>query len=123
MAAVLIQMVTGYGAVGAVVAAVFLVWGIGRIDAAARGTWAFRPLLIPGVVLLWPLVLWRWRQIAARALEPGDRHKPPRRLQDGGGLVFAVVILLLLAGAIGLRAGAGGTIGNQPLAAATEAGE
>lgn len=49
-----------YGAVGLVLAAVFLLWGIDRIDPAAHGAYAFRPLLIPGIALLWPAVLLRW---------------------------------------------------------------
>jgi hypothetical protein len=45
---------------GLAVAIAFLLVGIDRIDPAARGAWAFRPLLVPGIVLLWPLVLARW---------------------------------------------------------------
>jgi hypothetical protein len=52
-----------YGGFGALVALAFLGFGIDRIDPAARGAHVFRPLLIPGIVLLWPLVLWRWRQL------------------------------------------------------------
>jgi len=46
--------------VGALVAAVFLIIGIDRIDEDARGAYVFRPLLVPGILLIWPLVLWRW---------------------------------------------------------------
>lgn len=56
-----------YGVAGAVVALVFLVFGIERILPAARGAYAFRPLLLPGLVLLWPLVLWRWHVLAREA--------------------------------------------------------
>jgi hypothetical protein len=52
-----------YGAIGAVIAAVFLVVGIDRIDPAARGTYTFRPLLVPGLVVLWPMVIVRWRAL------------------------------------------------------------
>lgn len=45
---------------GLIVSVAFLAYGIDRIDHAAAGAYAFRPLLIPGIVLLWPLVLWRW---------------------------------------------------------------
>jgi len=45
---------------GAVVAALFLTIGMDRIDEDARGAYIFRPLLIPGVLLIWPIVLWRW---------------------------------------------------------------
>ena len=33
------------------------------VDPAARGTYLFRPLLVPGTVLLWPLILKRWRAL------------------------------------------------------------
>jgi len=59
-AILIVKLVGVYGTIGAVVAAVFLVVGIGRIDPGARGAYAFRPLLVPGVVFLWPVVLWRW---------------------------------------------------------------
>ena len=49
-----------YGWIGAFVAALFLLIGIDRIDPSARGSYAFRPLLIPGMILVWPLVLYRW---------------------------------------------------------------
>jgi hypothetical protein len=49
---------------GLIVAVAFLSVGIDRIDYAAVGAYAFRPLLIPGIVLLWPLVLWRWVVLA-----------------------------------------------------------
>lgn len=51
---------TGYGAVGALVAVVFLLWGIDRVDPAAQGAWLVRPVLVPSVVVLWPVVLVRW---------------------------------------------------------------
>jgi len=57
-----------YAGLGAVVAGIFLTTGIGRIDAAARGSLAFRPLLIPGLVLLWPIVIKRWIDL--------ERHLP-----------------------------------------------
>ncbi len=56
----LIPTITAYASTGALVSILFLVFGIDRIDPAARGAYAFRPLLVPGLVLLWPLVLWRW---------------------------------------------------------------
>lgn len=60
MAATIVDAVTTYGAAGACVALVFLLWGIDRVDPSASGAYAFRPLLIPGIVLLWPAVLVRW---------------------------------------------------------------
>ena len=51
-----------YACAGLAVAAAFLVFGLERCDASARGSYAFRPLLVPGLMLLWPLVIFRWRQ-------------------------------------------------------------
>lgn len=49
-----------YGGIGLLVSVPFLLFGIDRVEPSARGTYAFRPLLIPGVVLIWPIVLYRW---------------------------------------------------------------
>jgi hypothetical protein len=51
-----------YAAIGVGVGVAFLTFGIARVDPAAAGALAFRPLLLPGLALLWPLVLWRWRK-------------------------------------------------------------
>ncbi len=61
MAHVIVLAAEIYAAIGALVAAWFLLVAIDRIDPAARDALAFRPLLIPGLVLLWPLVLLRYR--------------------------------------------------------------
>lgn len=61
MAELIIWTAKLYLALGVAVAVVFLVFGIGRLDPIARGAYVFRPLLIPGLALLWPLVLRRWR--------------------------------------------------------------
>jgi hypothetical protein len=63
-AALLVTIAKFYGLVGAVFAAAFLAFGLERIDPRARGGYAFRPLLVPGLVLLWPLALARWIAIS-----------------------------------------------------------
>jgi hypothetical protein len=50
--------------VGLVVAIAFLLFGIDKVDEAAHGAYAVRPLLVPGLVLLWPIVIWRWAVLA-----------------------------------------------------------
>ena len=60
MAASIVDAMMIYGALGLLLAAAFLLWGIDRIDPAANGAYAFRPLLLPGIVLLWPVVAVRW---------------------------------------------------------------
>jgi len=54
----LVAMLTLYLEVGALVALGFTLL-VGRLDKAARGAFTFRPLLLPGAALLWPLVLVR----------------------------------------------------------------
>ena len=56
----IVALVRIYGWIGVAAAAAFLVLGIDRMDPGARGAYAFRPLIAPGVIVLWPLVLWRW---------------------------------------------------------------
>ncbi len=63
MAETIVEFVIWYSWFGGIVAAAFLIWGIDRVDPSARGAYLFRPLLIPGILCLWPLVLWRWGQL------------------------------------------------------------
>mgnify|MGYP000857335676 CR=1 FL=1 len=49
---------------GLTVAIAFLLFGFDRIDPGARDAYAVRPLLVPGLVLLWPVVIWRWLSLA-----------------------------------------------------------
>ncbi len=72
-AAVLIDIGRYYLMAGGVVAALFLVVGIDRVAPSARGSHAFRPLLIPGICLIWPLVLYRW--VALERAGPGNNGK------------------------------------------------
>ncbi|MCM0019796.1 MAG: hypothetical protein NBV67_07370 [Tagaea sp.] len=58
-------LATLYGAFGGAVALAFLIFGVDRLDPAARGAFAFRAAIAPGAALLWPLVLWRWSRAGA----------------------------------------------------------
>lgn len=51
---------------GLLTALAFLLVGIDRVAPLARGAHAFRPLLLPGIVLLWPLVILRWIALERR---------------------------------------------------------
>ncbi len=52
-----------YCAAGFVFALWFTVWGVGRFDPAARSAGpAFRFLIFPGTVALWPVLLWKGRR-------------------------------------------------------------
>ncbi|NQW08983.1 MAG: hypothetical protein HQ481_03745 [Alphaproteobacteria bacterium] len=61
IAETLVTVVEVYLGAGVLVAVVFLLWGVDRSHTEARGSYLFRLLVAPGVVGLWPLVLWRWR--------------------------------------------------------------
>jgi len=65
LARLLVYLVAGYLAVGLLFAIPFILRWAGRLDpAAAAGTWGFRLLIVPGSVLLWPLLA--ARVLAAR---------------------------------------------------------
>lgn len=88
---------------GVAVAAVFLLWGLDRIDMKGHRAWMFRPLLVPGVILIWPLVLWRWLILARDNDNLQNRHRPPLSAQRAIGLSLAFAIPVLVIGALLLR--------------------
>lgn len=53
-----------WAGIGFVVAIAFLLYGFDKVDPGAHDAYAVRPLLIPGLVLLWPVVVWRWLCLA-----------------------------------------------------------
>jgi hypothetical protein len=66
-----------YAVTGTLVAIAFVLFQIERKDPGAHGAFAFRPLLLPGLILLWPLVILRWsaRADTATTLPSLRRHK------------------------------------------------
>lgn len=97
-----VRIAQAYGAAGAAVAVAFLAFGLSRVAPSARGAYAFRPLLVPGLVLLWPLVLWRWWRLARgpARLGLGRRYAATHRVV---WTALAVLLPLLLLGALALR--------------------
>lgn len=87
---------------GAAVAVVFLLFGVGKLDENAQDAWVFRPLLIPGVLLIWPLVIWRWA-VLRRGEQKLDRHRMPRIRQERAQLAFVIVIPLIIMTALFVR--------------------
>ncbi len=80
LAHTIVDAVALYLAVGAVFALPFVVVGVGRVDPDARhGTFGFRVLILPGVVLLWPLLLTRWMQRGG----PPEERTPHKRALEG----------------------------------------
>lgn len=85
--------------IGAVVAVAFLLVGMDRVEPNARDGYVFRVLIIPGLCLLWPIVLWRWRLAATGRESWRNRHSPQRRAIDwlGFGLAAGIAVILLTA--------------------------
>ncbi|MEM7496889.1 MAG: hypothetical protein AAF371_02710 [Pseudomonadota bacterium] len=101
-AAALIDLGEAYLMLGAIVAAAFLVLGLDRVEPNARGAYAFRALLVPGLMLIWPIVLWRWRMTLRGEAEIA-RHRPPLAMQDRLALALAVAAPLLLLAALAMK--------------------
>lgn len=78
MIAELLLILTGiYLFCGVVFAVPFAFFGVGKIDPhAARGTWGFRFLIIPGTAFLWPLLARRW---FTGVSAPPEERNPHRR--------------------------------------------
>jgi len=88
---------------GGAVAAAFLLVGIDRIDEDARGAYAFRPLIVPGILLLWPLVLWRWWVLETGRDRPEARYRPVREAHAVVAVVLGAVVLGTLVLAFSVR--------------------
>lgn len=102
-AATLITLAQVWGAIGGIVAVAFLTIGVGRIDADSRGAYVFRPLIAPGVVLLWPLVLWRWWVLETGRDRWPLRHRPPRQGHARVWVVLAVLIPAVFIAGLSVR--------------------
>lgn len=61
----------GWLAIGLLVGVPFVLFGLGRVDPDAKGSWTFRPVILPGVAALWPIVLVWWIRGASWAEDQG----------------------------------------------------
>ncbi len=60
-----VRLFLGYWAVGMLFAAAFAMFGVQRVDAAARGSGpGFRLMVMPGAAALWPLLAVKWARAA-----------------------------------------------------------
>lgn len=83
IAAVFLILLGSYLAVGILFALPFIWFGVGKIDAHARsGSRAFRLVILPGTVALWPLLLRRWLKDDHEPPEENGAHRHQRRLEN-----------------------------------------
>ncbi|MEO0829071.1 MAG: hypothetical protein AAFY03_01270, partial [Pseudomonadota bacterium] len=102
-AATLIAVVQWYCLIGAMVALAFLLIGIDRIDEDARGAYVFRPLLIPAILLIWPLVVWRWWVLETGRDRWEGKYTPPRASHGVAAFGMAAFIVLALMASFAIR--------------------
>ena len=68
---------------GLVFAVPFAFRGAGKIDPhAAHGTWGFRLLIIPGTILLWPMLAQRWLKGVHEPPEEKNAHRCAARRES-----------------------------------------
>lgn len=103
LAALVVDLATWWLILGAVVAVAFLGFGLDRIDEDARGAYAFRPLLIPGVLLIWPLVLWRWVVLETGRDDVEARYRPPRDVHLPVAIVMAAALGFAIVAGLAVR--------------------
>ena len=102
-AELILLIVKIWGSIGAVVALVFLTFGMDKLDEDARGAYVFRPLLVPGVLLIWPMVLWRWYILAGGKDVWSRRYRPRRATHQWVALITPVAIVLIIVTGLSLR--------------------
>ena len=90
-------------ALGALVGIAFLVFGLDKVEPNAHGGYVFRVLILPGLILLWPVVLWRWRVAHQSTEDWQNRHSPQRARAGSLGIAMAVGIVLILITAVLVR--------------------
>src|SRR5215831_18449906 len=76
IAASLLMLSGVYLICGLVFSIPFALIGTGKIDPhAAHGSWGFRLLIIPGAILLWPLLSLRWVKGIHQPPEERNAHR------------------------------------------------
>jgi hypothetical protein len=116
----LLTVLGAYLVAGVVVAVWVEVFALQQLDpVAAHGTWGFRVLIFPGLVLLWPVMLRKGWKARHHRYDSPDAERPvsPRRLRQAHGTAFgllAVMLPLLLAGSLLWRRPEIFSIANSP---------
>ncbi len=78
-AELIVLAITAYGLIGLLFAIPFVIRGVQVIDPAAEGSpFGFRLLILPGTVVLWPLLASRWLRRAGPPTERNDHRDAAR---------------------------------------------
>jgi len=102
-AEIIVACARGWGVIGSLVALAFLTVGIDRVDEDARGAYAFRPLLVPAVLLIWPLILWRWWVLETGREQWARRYRPPRKAHLAVASLLVICIVFSVLAGIAVR--------------------
>jgi len=108
--------------IGMLVCILFLIIGIDRVDEDAHGAYVFRLLLIPAILLIWPLVLWRWFVLETGRDQWQRRHEPPRHSHFWIAIIFAITIPGIIILGLSQRQTWPGDFQPQKISLQTEAG-
>lgn len=103
IAQAIVIAIQAWGIIGALTAVVFLTIGLERVDEDARGAYVFRPLLIPGVMLIWPLVIWRWWQIESESSGWASRYRPVRSAHGAAVIAMSLGIIAIVVTGLSVR--------------------
>ena len=95
-AELILLIVKIWGGIGGLTAVAFLTFGMDQIDEDAQGAYVFRPLIVPGILLIWPMVLWRWAVLARGRDHWPNRYATKRRNHQWFGLAMPVAIVVFL---------------------------
>lgn len=97
-AEIAVVLASAYAVTGLAVGLAFLLFSIERFDRGAAGSYAVRPLLLPGLALLWPYVLFWWAH-GPRTAAPGGQGG--QRAHRRAWLLLALLLpAILLAAAV-----------------------
>ena len=78
IAAVFLILLAAYLVCGLLVAVPFVFIGVNKIDPhATHGSWGFRLLIMPGTMILWPMLLRRWLRGVRSPPEECNAHRKP----------------------------------------------